>query len=64
MVRDGVLDCKQDEVVLNAGVRVSGGSEEAVAAAALKQWTDEGGSLSEFPGEDPGRLSSTAVMSP
>ena len=52
MVRDGVLDCKQDEVVLNAGVRVSGGSEEAVAAAALKQWTDEGGSLSEFPGEE------------
>lgn len=52
VVTDGVLDCKQDEVVRDAGVRVSGDSEEAVVASALKQWSDEGGSLSEFPGEE------------
>lgn len=49
---DGVLDCRQGEVVRDAGVRVSGGSEKAVVAAALKRWTDQGGSLGEFPSEE------------
>ena len=49
VVSDGVLDCFDGQVVCSAQIAVSAESELAVVGAALAQWTEEGGSLVEFP---------------
>ena len=49
---DGVLDCSDDQVIRDAGIVVSAGSEQDAVAAALAQWTDEGGSIVEVPPDE------------
>ncbi len=49
---DGVLDCLDGQVVRSVEIDVSTDGELAVVAAALAQWTDEGGSLLELPSDE------------
>lgn len=49
---DGVLDCLDGQAVRSAEIDVSAGDELAVVAAALAQWTDEGGLLLELPSDE------------
>ena len=49
---DGVLDCLDGQVVRSVEIDVSAEGELAVVAAALAQWTDEGGSLLELPSDE------------